>query len=99
MKDDALDCFTDEVHRSGYKGGGALKKARIVMENRIVKERGYLDVVCGKDVLSKVSLWAHANYGTTISVTALVNELRRDEIDEEIFDVLLAIEQTQPFNT
>jgi len=97
IKDDALDGFTDELHRSGYKGGGALKKARILMDQRSDAKRGLLDVVCGKDVISKLSLWAHANYGATISVVALANELRSEEIDKEVCEVLLAIEQTQTF--
>ena len=50
-------------------------------------------------MISKLSIWAHANYGTTISANALSHELREHEIDSEVYEVLAAIENTHQFLT
>ncbi len=52
--------------------------------------------VSGKEVLSTLSNWAHASFGTSFGPGRVLRELRADEIPREMADVLGAIETGRP---
>jgi hypothetical protein len=58
-----------------------------------------LTVVCGKEVIHKLSEWSNRKYGVSFNAVKLARELSESEIDEEVKSVLSAIENCDDFKT
>ena len=59
-------------------------------------EQGRLSLVSGKRVLAKLSQWMQETHGVAINAVRIARELRRNEISDEIVEVLAAIENNEP---
>jgi hypothetical protein len=94
-----FDAFVAEFHSEDRHGGPA-------QANRAARERiypkwntteGRLALAPGKEVLSKVAQWLQADYGVSMSPVVIAREIRRNEIPDEIVQVLTSIENGDPF--
>lgn len=81
----------------GLKAGGANKKARKILESRRSIERGLIDSVSGKALLSRLARWSKEELGATISSIGVVREFRPTEVCDEMRVVAGAIEELRPF--
>ncbi len=100
LQNEVIDGIADELchlHR-GISAGGANKKARKILESRESPERGLIDVVSGKPLLSKLSDWSQKGFGVSLSSAGLAREFRESEMHEELRFVITAIEELHPFN-
>jgi len=98
LKDEVTDAYSTEFLAENRAGGAT-------QANRSARERiargwetieGRLSLVSGKQILGKLSEWTQANYGVPISPMRIARQLRRNEIADEVVDVLTAIENNQP---
>jgi lantibiotic modifying enzyme len=58
---------------------------------------GKLAVIAGKEVIHRIAGWVNKEFGVSINAVKLARELTRTELDEEIQNVLKAIEEGEPF--
>lgn len=96
----AQDLYVSEFLNANRAAGAALasRKARELVEIRMLQLRGILGVVSGKDVLSKLSSWSSSNFGVSFGPNSLIRLLRRDEVDRELADLVLAIAEGRAFD-
>lgn len=99
LKLEMVDGIAEELcHLNrGLRAGGANKIARKIVDSRNSQERGLIDYVSGKTLLSRLSEWSKKELGASISPISLAREFREGEISEEIKSVIKAIEDLQPF--
>jgi len=99
MEDEVIDGVSDGLYRlkRGLTPGGANKKARVIVESRRSSERGLVDVVSGKSLLTRLSAWSQKKYGVGLSAAKLARHMGPDLIPDEARAVLTAIERLQPF--
>ncbi len=89
--------FQDEDRSGGVTGANKKAEARL---NTVWKQSsGKLTVVCGKEVIHKLSEWSNRKYGVSFNAVKLARELSESEIDEEVKSVLSAIENCDDFKT
>jgi hypothetical protein len=101
LRDEALDGLATEIHarNRGLGAGGANKKARQILRQREAEDGNLIHVVSGKQMLSKLSAWAQAEFNVSINPLGLARELLRDEIPTEIQFVLRTIEEGSRLKT
>lgn len=87
--------FFEEDRKLGFPG--ANKKALERVERVWKTLPGKLAVVCGKDVLSRLSEWSNNEFNVSLNAVRLARELTASEIDDEIKSVLSAIENGEEF--
>lgn len=87
--------YFEEDRKAGF--GGANKQALERIEKAWKTTAGKLAVVSGKEVVHRLAEWASKKFGVSISALKLAKEMSRAEIDEEILEVLTAIEEGEPF--
>lgn len=99
LKDQTIDCFSQEFHNGEkLKGiGSANKKARTLVESYWTTISDRLCVVSGKETISELSSWATKNYGVSFGVSTLLYEIQLSELEQEIIDVISAIENSCKF--
>jgi len=99
FRDEVMDAYSAEFLAENRAGGATqanrAARERMTAEWETVQER--LSLVSGKQILGKLSEWMQANYGVPISPMRIARELRRNEIADEVVDVLTAIEDNRPF--
>jgi hypothetical protein len=100
MKDEATDAIADELSRREPKlrAGGASRRARQIVENKRCGERGLIDVVSGKTLLSQMSAWCQNRCGLSLSAVVLAKSLHLGDIDSEVSTVLRSIERLENFS-
>jgi hypothetical protein len=93
LKDEVLDCYSDSfAQRDRGKGlKPANANAREIVNREWAAGRA-LHRVPPKEILSKLSDWSKAKYGSSFSIGRLLQHLRREEIAEEVVEVITAIE-------
>lgn len=101
LEHEMVDGIADELcHLERKLGpGGANKVARKMLESMRSQERGLIDSVSGKSLVSKLSEWSQKELGATISPVSLAREFRPGEICVEIEVVISAIEELRQFPT
>jgi AAA15 family ATPase/GTPase len=94
-----LDGIAEELCHidKGLKAGGANKKARKILESRKSSERGLIDLVSGKRLLSGFSEYSKNKYGVSVSPISIVREFSQKEISEEMKNIFIALEKSLPF--
>lgn len=99
LYDQTIDGFAQEFLNDDRKRGvsGANKEARSRVEVAWQTLEGKKGIVSGKEVLSRLSVWAHENHGSSFGVGALLDEIRPEEVDDEVKNVLIAIENSRTF--
>jgi energy-coupling factor transporter ATP-binding protein EcfA2 len=95
QKDVAFDAISQEVLTENRAKG--TKFANEIARKRIDKawqtSDGQLSVVSGKLLLSKLSEWSQNRFGVSFGARRLARELRANEIDPEMQNVIMAIQQ------
>jgi hypothetical protein len=98
-KDTVFDGIaTHLAHQDRSLGaGGANKAARAVLTPRW--DKNPLDVVSGKTLLSRLSVWATQEYGVAIGAMALAKAFHASEIPAEMREIIGCIEAGSSFST
>jgi len=99
MEDDVFDAISDEQWSLNKSKGnsGANKEARKII-SRVKKEAGdLLSLVSGKSLISKFSQWSQEEFGVSISPTSILQEMKAEEIADEVKMIITAIEKGEPF--
>lgn len=95
LYNDTIDNFAQEFLNDD-RGRGVQKAnraARNLVDSVWDTEQERISVVSGKRLISAISQWAQQNFQASFGVGALLIELRADEIDSEIWDVLRAVDR------
>jgi energy-coupling factor transporter ATP-binding protein EcfA2 len=94
MRDETLDALATELHAADRAGGvpRANRLARDRVEGAWQTLEGKLSVVSGKQLLSALSSWSQATYGTSLSVGRLAAMMLANEVLAEVRGVVSAIE-------
>lgn len=87
--------YFEEDRKAGF--GGANKQALERIEKAWKTTSGKLAAVSGKEVVHRLAEWVSKKCGVSLNAMKLAKELSTAEIDEEIRDVLAAIEDGEPF--
>lgn len=87
--------YFEEDRKAGF--GGANKQALERIEKVWKTTAGKLAAVSGKEVVHRLAEWASKKFGVSLNAVKLAKELSASEIDEEIREVLTAIEEGEPF--
>jgi hypothetical protein len=100
LKDEALDGLSSELLGRDRKlgAGGANKKAREILRERENSDGGLIQVVSGKQILSRICTWAQEEFHVSINSVRLAREHSRDEIPIEVRSVLQTIEEGGRFD-
>lgn len=87
--------YFEEDRRAGFVG--ANKQALERIEKAWTTAAGKLAAVSGKKVVHRLAEWTNEYFGVSLNAAKLSRELSREEIDDEIREVLAAIEDGKPF--
>jgi len=88
-----VDSFVESFLLSDRAAGAgtASRRAREHVDARLADRRGLLGVVPGKELLSRLSGWTQDVCGTSFGVNSLIREIRRDEVDAELAELIARI--------
>lgn len=95
---DALSSSIQHRER-GIDAGTANKRARTRIDSAWKTQEGQISIINGKRALSYLSDWAKTTYNVSFSSVSLAKELRPSEIDDEVKNVITAIEMNQCFSS
>ena len=97
MKDVTTDVLAQEIYYQDRSRGFAKAnaQARAKIEEAWQSENGRKSIVSGKDLLSALSRWCQDNFGIGFGAAAIAYEIKRDELEPEINQVLSAIENSR----
>jgi len=100
MKDEVLDAIATEVWSNDRHLGqtGANREARKRIQEVRQSTGSILDLVSGKDLLTKLSEWSQTEFGVSFGSVTIAREMQLDEIDPEVRSVLTAIENGNTLN-
>ena len=95
LMDSVFDGYSQEFIADNRAGGvhQANRKARELVKQRQESEGGQVGLASGKDLFSRVSNWAQTEFGISVSVSGVARAMRRDELPDELRDVVQAIEE------
>ncbi len=101
LKDQTIDCFSQEFHNIERSKGVAKanKRAREYVDQFWSPTSKRLHVISGKKMISKLSSWADDNFGVSFGATTLLYAIEPHELDEEITGIVRAIEKTSSFTS
>lgn len=99
MYDFTLGKIADGIARSGshLEPSTALRRAQQRLDPEWEDPAERLRVVSGKEVLKRLSAWSQETFDTGLTGSAIARTMRREEIPDEMRDVLTAIERGNPF--
>lgn len=99
LRDTALDATAHELNVANRAGGvaAANRSARQRIETAFATPAGALGIVSGKTVLAELSAWSQVGYGVSFGAGTIADELRPDEVPDEMVGVLRAIEREEGF--
>jgi hypothetical protein len=98
LKDEVFDAFSNEfeiIQRGTRTKSNAL--ARTLMSEKWKTLSGKLSMVSGKEIITRLSEWAKKECGAQINPSTLAREIKREEVDQEMVDVITSIENGEPF--
>jgi len=97
MKDATTDALAQEIYNQDRSRGiaNANVRARFRIEEAWRSENGRISIISGKDLLSRLSHWCQENFGIGFGAAAIAYAIKRDELDQEIVQVLTAIENSR----
>lgn len=91
-KEKVIQNFADTIQK---------KDRNLSVSKCIEMAKGYVDDLCnracGKDVISELSSWTQAEFKVSISPLKIAQYIELAEIDEEIVNIIRAIENCTPF--
>lgn len=100
LKDETFDGIAAELlaDNRALGSGGANKAARQIMAGRWVSLDGRLQTVSGKRLFAELSRWTQEQFGAAVSAAVLAREMTASEIDNEVSDVVGALENGRSFS-
>ena len=101
QKESAFDALATEIyHQNKSKNiAYANARARKRLDEAWKSNEGRLGIVSGKQLISDLSKWSQKIYGVSLSATKILRVMRTHEVDQEIVNVISAIEKGLPFDT
>lgn len=95
MKDEITDAIASEIQmkNKGIMAGTAHKSARERVSNSWGNKLGF---VSGKQLITKLSEWAQAEYGVSFSSNRIATTVTKEEIDSELAGIVLKICNSKP---
>jgi hypothetical protein len=101
LKDEVIEKYVDEyvLRKRPRRTSDSLRYAREKVDGAWSSLQGKLEVVSGKSLISLLSTWSQNALGTSIGVAALLQSMRRDDVDDEVISVMTAIERCRRFIT
>ena len=81
--------------KSGLPKANQVARAAVAARWETREERWAL--APGKEILSRLSAWSQNNYGVAFGADAIARELRSDEVDAEVAEVLDAMVSARRF--
>jgi hypothetical protein len=99
LRMDALNLMAAEFFEEDRKLGfpGANKQAMERLEQSWKKLDGKLALISGKEAIHRLAEWTSKQFGVSLNAVKLAKELTRSELDDEVQNVLTAIEEGVPF--
>ena len=99
LLDDTVDSYATCIYVRDRKLAVATanQRAREVVSNRWNNLTERLGVVGGKKAFARVAVWSQKSFGVSLGATGLAVVLKPEEINNEIREVLLALERNKPF--
>ncbi|RJO60524.1 ATP-dependent endonuclease [candidate division WS5 bacterium] len=99
MKDDVVDSYSNEIKLANkeLELKTCNQKARKFVDGIWEDINKRLSIIPGKIILGKLSEWSMSEFGTSFSKIHLIQEMRVQEIDKEMIEVVTAIEKNQSF--
>lgn len=98
IREEILDAMATLQLARDKKGGltKANKTARTILAKRWETREGRWAVAPGKGVISRLSDWSQREFGVGFGPEALAREMRAEEVDPEVTEVLEAIVAARP---
>jgi len=95
MKTDFTDKISDEIQSKNrnLQTSTVNKQAREKVDIIWSKK---MDILSGKEILNKFNNWSMKHYKTSLTTNTLASELNNDEISNEMFTIIEAIEKNTP---
>jgi AAA15 family ATPase/GTPase len=96
MKIEITDKFADEIQSKNRKWQPSTVniEARKLVNSLWIKK---MDIISGKELITKFNDWSNKQYKTSLSVNALARELHQDEIPSEMGKIITDIEKNRRF--
>jgi hypothetical protein len=93
LKDSVQDSFAENfLAQDRAKGATAANRRAREVVTKAWNNAEALNRISGKSALSSLSDWSKQCFGVSFGVSTLLKEMRRAEVDNEVVDVLSAIE-------
>jgi len=100
QKDKTIDSISQEVYNQDRKHGIAFANdmARREVEAKWQTREGRISIVSGKTLISKLSAWSQEHCSVSFGVMTIAAEIKLNELDKEVVNVLTHIEECRVFN-
>jgi len=94
LRDACVDSFAEELvkQRQVKSVKEANPMARAIVSAAYQTPEGRLEIVSGKEAISRMSSWAQGTFGVSLSITRIAREIERQEINPELAAVMYAIQ-------
>lgn len=99
LQSQVFDAFSHSFHLCDKAGGvtNANKRTRTFLDEVWKTFDGRISRIPGKETISRLSKWSKRIFNVSFSVSNILDEIRVEEISDEIYKVLNAVEKGQPF--
>ena len=104
LLNDTVDSFAVCIHAREKRANpkfevkNANQRARTIVASRWNDLHERLGIVGGKKALARLAEWSQEKFCVSIGASALASELEREEIAEELRNILYALERNEPFS-
>lgn len=100
LKNDITDSIANEIFQKNRALGlqNANRKARKYVQSVEAEYGDILSIISGKEIISKMSKWSQNKFQVSFSPIALLNEISKTEINEEVISIIYSIETNNQFN-
>jgi len=82
-----------QLQNRGYGFAKVSEEAQQRVETAWKTQEGRWSIVPGKEVLSQLSNWSKSMFNVSFGTVSIAKEIRADELDAEVIDVISAIEK------
>jgi predicted ATPase len=100
LKNHTIDCFSQEYYNLDRAKGiaAANRKARDLVYSKWTSNPGKSHIISGKKMISELSKWSTDTCGVSFGTNALLHEIKKNELDQEIIDFISKIENSEKNN-
>jgi len=100
METEILDQISDEIGGRDRKGSAdSNKKARELISEAWTSYDGKISICSGKKIVSGLSAWSQKKFGVSFSALTIAREIRQEDLDDEVIQVIAAIENLSDFSS